>query len=359
MASTGTAVRFLTETGLELPAVSADQMREIDRIAIQDTGPNLYQMMENAGRSLALLAIELLGSAWEKRHILVLAGTGGNGGGGICAARHLANHSARVRLRLADPEKLTEVAALQRKMYSFAGGGEISFQDLRETHPDLVLDALIGYGLRSTATGPFAVLIRWANASGAPILALDVPSGVNATNGENHDEYVHARWTLSLALPKTGLLPDLTGTLFLADIGIPVGTYRRAGVSYTSPFANRFWIPLQTKMREWAARSKNRPGGILPLFMRRARLLRRLSFAYSCFRPRPNVISALGLCYFSKKGTFKPFAIACRDFKHTLIRIDLERLPCRVKNYRAASASTQVLLNRIPQLGIDCVVDVI
>jgi NAD(P)H-hydrate epimerase len=62
-------------------------MREIDRIAIEDTGSNLFQMMENAGRNLALHALDVLGTDWRDRHTLVLAGAGGNGGGGICAAR--------------------------------------------------------------------------------------------------------------------------------------------------------------------------------------------------------------------------------------------------------------------------------
>jgi hypothetical protein len=74
---------------MEVPAVTAAEMREIDRIAAGETGPNLFQMMENAGRNLALQAIEVLGPDWRERHILVLAGGGGNGGGGICAARHL------------------------------------------------------------------------------------------------------------------------------------------------------------------------------------------------------------------------------------------------------------------------------
>ena len=94
-------VRYCTAAGREVPAVTADQMREIDRIAIEDTGPNLFQMMENAGRNLALHALDVLGTDWRDRHTLVLAGAGGNGGGGICAARRLANHGANVTLVLA------------------------------------------------------------------------------------------------------------------------------------------------------------------------------------------------------------------------------------------------------------------
>src|SRR5215831_13788064 len=108
---------FLTDTNKEVPAVTTSQMREVDRIAIEETGPNLFQMMENAGRNLAEMALERLGRDWQKSRVVVIAGTGGNGGGGITAARHLANRGARVELCLAVPEKLSEVAAWQRRVF--------------------------------------------------------------------------------------------------------------------------------------------------------------------------------------------------------------------------------------------------
>ncbi len=240
-----TTKRFFTAAGVEVPAVTAEQMREVDRIAMEETGPNLFQMMENAGRNLALLAIEVLGRGWAKARVLVLAGGGGNGGGGICAARHLANRNVNVRLCLADPNHLGEVASLQRKIFGFASGKEIDAASLNDEEPaDLILDALIGYGLKSAPQGAAAELIHWANQANAPILSLDLPSGVNATTGETPGEFIKARWVLTLALPKTGLLPENTGELFLADIGIPEGTYRRLGLSYTSPFGDSFRVPL-------------------------------------------------------------------------------------------------------------------
>src|SRR5262245_20486308 len=121
MTLTRTNIRF-TASGLEVPAVTAEQMREIDRIAIEETGPNLFQMMENAGHNLAALSMELLGNGWQQASYLVLAGSGGNGGGGICAGRHLANHGCRVSLCLADPEQLGEVqigrASCRERVYS-------------------------------------------------------------------------------------------------------------------------------------------------------------------------------------------------------------------------------------------------
>src|SRR6516162_1019183 len=103
------SMSFFTPASIEVPAVTTDQMREIDRIAMDETGPNLLQMMENAGRNLAEMAIECLDASWRQAKIVVLAGTGGNGGGGITAARHLANHEAHVALCLARPDKLGEV----------------------------------------------------------------------------------------------------------------------------------------------------------------------------------------------------------------------------------------------------------
>src|SRR6516225_11038317 len=100
METATSTIRFVTERGIVVPAVDSAQMREVDRIAVEETGPNLYQMMENAGRNLALLAIQLLDEGWERAKVLVLAGSGGNGGGGICAARHLANHNVNVAVCL-------------------------------------------------------------------------------------------------------------------------------------------------------------------------------------------------------------------------------------------------------------------
>lgn len=244
MIPTPQPLRFFTDSGIEVPAVTAEQMRDVDHIAGEETGPNLFQMMENAKRNLALLAIAVLGDVWNKATIVVLTGSGGNGGGGICAARHLANHGINVRLCIAEPDCLEEVPAFQRKIFQSTNGEEIARDSLGGERADLIIDALIGYGLRSAPRNPVATLIHWANDTGTPILALDVPSGLDATTGQTPGECIRPHWTMTLALPKTGLLPQRTGQLFLADIGIPEQTYRRLGLSYVNPFAKSFWIPL-------------------------------------------------------------------------------------------------------------------
>ncbi len=237
--------RFVTEDGAEVPAVTAAQMRETDRIAIEETGPSLLQMMEHAGRSLAHEALDRLGDAWRSARVVVLAGPGGNGGGGICAARHLVNRGVDLRLCLAEAHRLSDVAAWQRKTFRQAGGQEATPGHLGDAQPGLIIDALLGYNLRGAPRGVVAALIRWTAASGIPVLALDVPSGVDATSGETPGDAVTATWTLTLALPKTGLRPAFTGALVLADLGIPAAVFRRIGIPYTSPFGKRFRAPLR------------------------------------------------------------------------------------------------------------------
>ncbi len=238
------APQFVTEFGVNVPAVTTEQMKELDRIAMEETGPNLFQIMENAGRNAAQVAIEMLGRAWQAARIVVLAGPGGNGGGGVCAARHLANRRGRVALVLSDPDHLRDVPAMQRKIFHQTQGREIEISRIAEQRPDLIVDALIGYSLKAAPRGVAADLIRWANGIGAPILALDVPSGVDSTTGETPGVAITPQRTMTLALPKTGLFGAATGDLCLADIGIPEGAYRRVAATYIPPFEDRFWVSL-------------------------------------------------------------------------------------------------------------------
>jgi NAD(P)H-hydrate epimerase len=238
------ATSFMTDEGLGVPAITASQMREIDRIAIEGTGPNLFQMMENAGRNLAGQALRMLGAGWKDARIVVLAGSGGNGGGGICAARHLANSDVNVALVLAESDRLNDVPAFQRKVFEGTAGRMVDRRAVHHERANLIVDALIGYGLHRAPSGSAADLIAWANGTGVSILALDLPSGLNATTGECPGVCIRAHATLTLALPKTGLGGDALGELWLADIGIPRATFDRAGVKYTNPFGEHYRIHL-------------------------------------------------------------------------------------------------------------------
>ena len=216
----------------EIPFLTTDQMREVDRAMIEDYGVLLLQMMENAGRNLAHLARRrFLDGNPLGRRVVVLAGTGGNGGGGLAAARRLHNWGAVVDVVTTDPsDQFTEaprhqLAALERV------GVSISVSEDGVVFPtaDLIIDAIIGYSLRGALTGAAASLIRAANASVVPVLALDVPSGVDTSGGAAFEPAIQATATLTLALPKVGLQTEeargRVGELYLADISVPRELY--------------------------------------------------------------------------------------------------------------------------------------
>jgi NAD(P)H-hydrate epimerase len=238
---------FHTQDGTAVPAVTAEQMREVDRIAVEEFGLGIMQMMENAGRNLALNVLDMLGQT--RGQITVLAGAGGNGGGGLCCARHLHNRGFNVRLVLdRDATALTGAARDQLRILQAAGLQPEDPSQAREAirRSQIVVDALIGYSLRGTPRGRAAELIELCNEHAVRVLSLDVPSGLNATTGEAPGLVVRPERTLTLALPKTGL-HSVPGELFLADIGIPPEVYRRLGLSFEPFFGQQYWIRLVVK----------------------------------------------------------------------------------------------------------------
>lgn len=151
---------FLTDGGASVPSVTVDQMREIDRVAIKGQTPNLYQMMENAGRSLTGLVTTRLGRGWTDTPISVLVGPGGNGGGGTAAARHLANRGADVTLIISRQPQLDSIFQQQFDIY-METGGRVS-ESLPE-EPGLIVDALLGYGLNDAPHGAIGDMITAVN----------------------------------------------------------------------------------------------------------------------------------------------------------------------------------------------------
>jgi NAD(P)H-hydrate epimerase len=216
-------------------------MREIDRVAVDEYQLSILQMMENAGRNLASLAINQLGD--DPKPICILAGRGGNGGGGLCCARHLHNRGYDVRIFLSgSPDTLRGAANTQMTILKTAGARVSNPSEAEEAliNSGLILDALIGYSLSGPPSGESERLIRHANASSTPILSLDLPSGMDATLGIKPGVYSESHSTLTLALPKTGLR-EYTGTLFVADIGIPPELYRQLGIE-APPFPPTAYI---------------------------------------------------------------------------------------------------------------------
>ncbi|MGM0685328.1 MAG: NAD(P)H-hydrate epimerase, partial [Halobacteriota archaeon] len=203
---------FVGPDGRPVTAVTAEEMRAVDRVAVEEVGLDLPRMMEHAGRGLAEAVLDLgKRSGLSGAPVTVLAGNGGNGGGGLACARHLANREASVRVVLdRDPSEIDGVAGEQLRIVEAmgvpvegAGGGP----DLNLDAPldGVVVDALIGYGLTGAPRGPAAALIAAAGDAAGAVVSLDGPSGTNATTGEAPGAAVDPDLTATLALPKTGL----------------------------------------------------------------------------------------------------------------------------------------------------------
>lgn len=236
--------------GTALPALNPAQLREIDRLLVEIYGIELSQVLENAGRNLALLAKRLLDDDIVDRPIVVLAGRGHNGGGGLAATRHLLNWGAWVQVVCASPqeefrgETARQLATLQAMGASFSWA-----EEGWELPPcDLIVDAIIGCGLHGEPRDKARDLIQLANSSMAPILSLDVPSGLEAAIGQVLTPHIQATATLTLALPKTGLLVmpgrDACGDLYLGDIGVPPMLYEQLGIQVPPIFARDLLLPL-------------------------------------------------------------------------------------------------------------------
>ena len=210
--------------------LTEEQMVEVDRVMIEDLRIDLIQMMENAGRNLANLAI----ARHHPERATVLAGSGGNGGGGLVAARHLANRGIDVTVTLTRPDgDLHGVPGHQLEILNRIG---VPVADA-PLQADLVIDAVIGYSLRGAPTGRAAELINWANDQAAPVVSLDTPSGLDVTTGKTPGVVIAADATMTLALPKGGLrAAEPVGALYLADISVPPSVYRALGVQSTDPF---------------------------------------------------------------------------------------------------------------------------
>lgn len=220
---------------MQIPTLTSKEMAELDRKLVEEYHIELQLMMENAGRALAVQASRLAGGSVLNRRVLVMAGKGNNGGGGLVAARHLHNWGARVEVALASSvHELKDVPTKQllilhsMKILILEASAKVKANDF-----DLIVDALLGYNQKGSPRGRIAQLVRMANDSGKPILALDIPTGLGPDDGSPHEPCVKATQTLTLAFPKSSLLnkdaKTYVGELFLADISVPRELYLKFG----------------------------------------------------------------------------------------------------------------------------------
>jgi hydroxyethylthiazole kinase-like uncharacterized protein yjeF len=224
----------------EAPTVSAAQMAEVDRITIEDLQIPVDVLMENASRQVAVAARAFLGGSVAGKRVIALVGSGNNGGDAAGALRHLLNWGARVGAELTGPQdRQRETTRHQLTRILLATTAEIAIvhdasqNGFRDLEADLLIDGFLGYSARGAPRAPVAALIDAANASHLPIIAVDLPSGIDPDSGAVPGTAIRAAVTVTLALPKAGLVVaarENVGDLVLADIGIPHAAFAKLGV---------------------------------------------------------------------------------------------------------------------------------
>jgi NAD(P)H-hydrate epimerase len=210
--------------------VTAEQMREIDRRAIHEIGIPGVALMENAGRRVFEEATKMVGASDDV--VIVLSGKGNNGGDGFVVARHLVNNGYDVKAYLVGKaEDVSGDAGVNLAVLQRMGIAIHELHDEKAVHalaPDLksaalVVDALLGTGVKGDVKGLYAALVSALD--GSRVLSVDVPSGLDADTGHPLGVAVRAEKTVTFQYPKRGFAhpsaQEFLGELVIADIGIP------------------------------------------------------------------------------------------------------------------------------------------
>lgn len=213
--------------------ITADEMKEIDRRASSEYMIPSIILMENAGLRTTEKIVELLGGV-EGRHIVILVGRGNNGGDGLVIARHLLNAGAHVIVFMcAEAKQLSADAAINYEILTRIGGSIYPLQhesDLQRfimalLKADMVVDALYGIGFKGSLGEFETKLANFVNQSQSLVLAVDIPSGLEADSGRVNGVAFKADHTVTFALPKQGMIlgkdREYAGQLTVVDISIP------------------------------------------------------------------------------------------------------------------------------------------
>lgn len=201
--------------------MSAAALRQADEQASSQFGIEPIQLMEVAGWQIARFVDDFVGGVRGKR-VIVVAGSGNNGGDALVAARFLHQRGAIVRTSIVPAGDPTGLAARHARTVARLGLPIAEAPQGIEPSADVLIDGLFGIGIRLPLRDPAPRIIEAMNASRVPIVAVDVPSGLDADSGAGQEGAVRAAATITLVASKTGLRSTNAGRVFVADIGMPV-----------------------------------------------------------------------------------------------------------------------------------------
>lgn len=228
----------------EISSISVSDMREIDRLMVEEFGITITQMMEIAGFNIAKLARQMLNGFVLNKQIISVAGIGNNGGDALVAARYLTNWGAGVKVIVTDKSKLRDIP--RKQLITLIKMGIEILDDFNEINnqfkkTELIIDGIIGYNLKANPKGKAKELIIAINKSQKPVLAIDVPSGLDAQTGRIGSPCIKALNTLALSLPKQGSVKlkarEVVGKLFVADMSVPDALYNKLRIKPTQIFS--------------------------------------------------------------------------------------------------------------------------
>ncbi len=215
--------------------VTSEEMRRIDKKAIEEIGIPSIVLMENAGLKVAD-AIERKYGPLKGKYVYIFAGSGNNGGDGMVVARHLFNQKVKAKIFLLAEKKnikgdaATNLAITEKMgipMREITSPAFVESLEKELAKADIVVDALLGTGAEGAPRGLMKKIIDLINKHSKNTVAVDIPTGVDADTGEVRGEAIKAEYTVSLAYPKRGLYlypgMDYAGEIEIADIGIPTG----------------------------------------------------------------------------------------------------------------------------------------
>jgi NAD(P)H-hydrate epimerase len=208
--------------------LTRDQVREIDRRATDDYGIPGLVLMENAGRSVADAAADMLKSSPSEGPVLILCGGGNNGGDGLVAARHLHNRGVEVQIGLFfDPASFQDDALHNWEVVQAmdlpwtAATGEF----ILKLQPSLVIDAIFGIGLNQDPRDPFPALLEAIETLHPLVLAVDVPTGMDSDTGQPFEHCIRATRTITMGALKIGFdnlaAKRYLGEVLIGEIGCP------------------------------------------------------------------------------------------------------------------------------------------
>lgn len=216
---------------LPIKVVTAEQMRDLDRRATEEFGIPSLLLMENAGLAVFEAARDMLGGSVADKCVLIVAGPGNNGGDGFAVARHLHNARARVTVAYygdrakAKGDALTNIEIAEKSRIRIETGLQAESLSHLMQGSDLVIDALLGTGIKGEVREPFAAVIEALLHCVPPILSVDIPSGVDADTGAELGKAVQADVTVTFGLPKIGLVTypgrARARDIRVADISMP------------------------------------------------------------------------------------------------------------------------------------------